>query len=388
MRRAQTEDGSMVLSEIEQMRSTSTLPARFWDQVMEQFSAFQGGAGPLDHFISQDMLRRLFLCTEMEEDETQDTANFIYMTPDEVREYIYLTRSVVKERDAEREEVRTPFEPQTVRIAAGSFLMGMPESEADELKSWGVITPVEGEQTRQHEVMLPEYAISSYPVTVGEFRRFVEDGGYDSPDYWTDLGWKERRGRGWSGDRILGVEEQTYKSTQMVLGEDDLSLPVTNVSWYEAVAYCRWLSARTGRFYRLSTEAEWEKAASWDPSTEQRRRYPWGDEWDPERCSNSESDPGRLTPAGQYPDGKSAYGVGDMVGQVWEWCSSQYRPYPYDAADEREDLERSGTRVLRGGSFQERVAAAVCSCSFRSDLRPGEQHFDVGFRCVRDMSPA
>lgn len=124
------------------------------------------------------------------------------------------------------------------------------------------------------------------------------------------------------------------------------------------------------------------------------RRYPWGNPWDASRCNNKESGPGHTTPVGQYPDGDSPYGVGDMVGQVWEWCSTRYggygeKPqfgYPYKDDDEREELEGDDSRILRGGSWYNDNPAGCCRCGCRLGLNPGGWDDDHGFRCARILS--
>jgi formylglycine-generating enzyme required for sulfatase activity len=220
-------------------------------------------------------------------------------------------------------------------------------------------------------VTLEEYAIARYPVTNAEFERFIQDGGYQTRDYWTDAGWKQKESDGWSQPRYW--EDKKW---------NDPSQPVVGVSWYEALAYCRWLSAKSGREYRLPSEAQWEKAARGTDG----RRYPWGDDWDPDRCNNKENGPGRTTPVGQYPEGDSPYGVGEMVGQVWEWCSSKYAPYRYEPDDGREDLEGDDSRILRGGSWYNSSPAGKCRCGSRYRRGPRGRSDDRGFRCIRTSS--
>jgi formylglycine-generating enzyme required for sulfatase activity len=333
-------------------------------------------AGPLQPFLGDGLLRALLTCTA----EGEPDANFAGpqgLTPDGVRTYIYLTRSAVEEEPADREVERLPFEPQLVRVDSGPFLMGSPESEVDELfrlakeenknaeRGW-----VERE-VPQHEVNLDyDYAIGRYPVTNAEFERFIDDGGYEDPDYWTEAGWQRKEKEDWSQPRFW--DNETWNGP---------SQPVVGVSWYEAAAYCRWLSAKSGRTYRLPSEAEWEKAARGTDG----RRYPWGDAWDPALCNNKARGPGRTTPVGEYPEGESPYGVEDLVGQVWEWCRTKYdSSYPYLADDGREDEEGSDMRIVRGGSWASGSGWCRCGCRYRN--YPRFWHNDGGFRCVRTLS--
>lgn len=341
-------------------------------------------AGPLAEFLGRSLLRALLTCTAPDEPE----ANFADIGPAGVREYIYLTRSTVEEA-SKAEETKLPFEPQMVMVPSGPFLMGTPEKELAELADLGANRDWIQNERPLHEVTLDAYAIGRYPVTNAEFTRFIEDGGYQNRDYWTEAGWQCKEREGWKQPRYWEDE-----------GWNDPSQPVVGVSWYEAVTYCHWLAARTGKPYRLPTEAEWEKAArggllsAKEDRGRQGRRYPWGHTWDVSCCNNRESGLSRTTPVGQYPNGDSPYGAGDMVGQVWEWCSSKYgghedKPqfgYPYRPDDEREELEGSDTRILRGGSWYDSNPAVTCRCSFRFGYSPGDRFNFWGFRCARTLS--
>jgi formylglycine-generating enzyme required for sulfatase activity len=348
------------------------VPGRM-ERAKERETAVEGegvSAGPLSEFLGRGLLRDLLTCTAPDEPD----ANFAGpqgLTPAEVQEYVYLTRSTVEEKEVEEEAARLPFEPQMVTIPAGPFLMGTPESELDELENLGVERKYLEREVPQHEVTLEAYAIARYPVTNAEFERFIQDGGYQTKDYWTEAGWKRKESDGWTQPRLW--EDETW---------DYPSQPVVGVSWYEALAYCRWLSAKSGREYRLPSEAQWEKAARGTDG----RRYPWGDDWDPDRCNNKETGPGRTTPVGQYPEGDSPYDVGEMVGQVWEWCSSKYAPYRYKPGDGREELEGDDTRILRGGSWYNSSPAGWCRCGSRYGDSPGLGDDNRGFRCVRTSS--
>lgn len=269
------------------------------------------------------------------------------------------------EKAAVRPEAVERLVPSWVEVPAGPFLMG---SRPD--------NPLAADDEKpQHEQPMPyAYRIGRYPVTNAEFARFVEAKGYDNKDFWTEAGWK------WKGDR---------KGPARYGGEfDQPDHPVVGVSWYEAVAYCNWLTQTlrasgglaAGEVIRLPTEAEWEKAAR----GEHGREWPWGDEFDPTKANTAEGGPMHTTPVGQYsPAGDSPYGCADIAGNVWEWCSTKWvESYKgYDTrAEEREKLEGTDPRVVRGGAFGN--ASWLVRCASRYRLFPDGWLRYLGFRVV------
>jgi formylglycine-generating enzyme required for sulfatase activity len=152
--------------------------------------------------------------------------------------------------------------------------------------------------------------------------------------------------------------------------------PVAGVGWAEAVRYASFLTEVTGQHWSLPTEAQWERAARGDD----RRRFPWGDLWTPTRANTWESGHSSVTAVGAYAGlGDSPFGVQDMAGNVWEWCSTLFRSYPYDAYDGREDPSSSYPRVLRGGAW--RFSARIARVTYRYPDLPGAYAYDaVGFR--------
>ena len=264
-----------------------------------------------------------------------------------------------------------------------------------------------GEGREQHLFTLPEYRMSRFPVTNVQYAWFIKAGGYRERRWWTDAGWAWREKE--------NVTRPEFRDDGKWNGPD---LPVVVVSWYEAVAFSAWAARTMGEPIRLPTEAEWEKAASWDsgavpavpllkgrsasllrkePGAASRlgetrpggieggrgkpRIYPWGDKWDPSRCNSFRRGPERTTAVGTYsPQGDSPYGCADMAGNVWEWCSSLHAQYPYRPDDGREAMGVEGSRVLRGGSWfndERNVRAAL-----RDRIDPSIRDNNVGFRCA------
>ncbi len=222
-----------------------------------------------------------------------------------------------------------------------------------------------GREQPQHSLTLPAYRIARHPVTVGQFRKFLEAGGYRERRYWTATGWAWRE----------AVDRSTPDFWEDDAWTGDDRLPVVGTSWYEAVAYCRWLSEETGQDYRLPSEAEWEKAARGSDG----RTFPWGNRFDPDRCNVRAGSLGRTVRVGSYSQaGDSPHGCAGMVGNVSEWTLTRFAPYPYDAGDGRDDPEGKAERVTRGGSWHSPVLRARTSSRGMND--PFFADNDLGFR--------
>ena len=258
-----------------------------------------------------------------------------------------------------------------VRVPAGRFVMG---TDADDFAY--------DNERRAHEIDLPGFWIDTVPVTNRGYLEFVEDGAYRRPELWSDGGraWlDESRAEApgnWSRDGRDGWRVRHLFAVRP-LPEDE---PVMHVTFWEAEAYARWAGKR------LPTEAEWEKAASWDPERGVKRRYPWGDEpWTPERANLDQLAFGPA-PVGAYPAGASAYGVHQMAGDCWEWTSSDFAAYPgfeaFPYAEYSEVFFGPDYKVLRGGSWATRPG--VARATFRNWDYPIRRQIFTGIRCARD----
>jgi formylglycine-generating enzyme required for sulfatase activity len=187
-----------------------------------------------------------------------------------------------------------------------------------------------------------------------------------------------------SDDDFEALLEKWYplgRQTQPALWNDDAfnnsAQPVVGVCWHEARAYCAWLSAQTGQHFRLPMEAEWEAAAR----GKQGRRYAYGDDFDATRCNTFETHIRRTTPIGVFPGGETPEGLIDMSGNVWEWTSSLYKPYRYNASDGREELiTGDDRRVVRGGSWS--GDQDVARAAYRLRRLPVNRNDYLGFRVV------
>lgn len=247
---------------------------------------------------------------------------------------------------------------------------------------------------------VPPFAIAQYPITNSQFAKFIEAGGYTDRTYWTNNGWQRKEEKNWTGPRYLDDAEWN--------GAD---YPVVGVSWYEALAFCQWLSAATSENITLPTEQQWQRAAQGD----EEYFYPWGNEFDPTHCNADSGTAARTTPVTQYPDGASPYGVMDMVGNVWEWCLTDYMtgktdngddyqlppkprrvafdmqnaPKPGDANYHAEDFEPvlyGPSRVIRGASFYDNRFVARTAARYLSTLDERGLEGYLGFRVVCNIT--
>jgi len=240
---------------------------------------------------------------------------------------------------------------------------------SDEARQWAAKGRFDRERP-VHTVIVSCFEMAYAPVTVGEFRQFLIGEGYRIRRIWTDAGWAWRDAVGREAPDHWGRSPWT----------DDERLPVVGVSWYEALAYARWVSARTGRPHRLPTEAEWERSARGSDD----RLYPWGTDFDPSRCNTRTAGVRRTLPVGSHsPSGDSPFGCAEMIGNVSEWTRTQYAGYPYSSRDGREELAGDAPRTIRGASwFSPDLRARVCSRGYND---PWFSDHDVGFRLVCDL---
>ncbi len=263
--------------------------------------------------------------------------------------------------------------PREVLIPAGPFTMGT------STEAWAL-----DNERPAHTVSLPAFYLDTTPVTNAAYQEFLADGGYEEPRWWSPAGWDHRQRAGLAAPLYWRREGSGWVRTRFGVTEPvPPAEPVVHVSWYEAQAYAAW----AGR--RLPTEAEWEKAARHDPATGRSRRFPWGDEDPAPDRANLGQHYLQPAPAGSYPRGASPAGVRQLIGDVWEWTSSDFLPYPGFTAwpyKEYSEVFFGGEyKMLRGGSFG--VDPVACRGTFRNWDYPVRRQIFAGFRTARDAEP-
>ncbi len=235
-----------------------------------------------------------------------------------------------------------------VPVPAGRFIRGSNKIDAfQQAKELGSKKPWYKDEYPQHEINLPFFYIDQYEVTNAEYKVFIDATDWRPPPY--------------------------FKNGSVPPGAENY--PVSNINWYEADRYCQWAEKR------LPTEAEWEKAARGPDG----REFPWGDDFEKIK-KNAANDPnaGEIAPVGSFIESMSPYGVMDMAGNVWEWTSDWYRPYP-NATFETE-LFGQKQKVFKGGGGG-RVGHYVLPLfyrgAYRSSIAPEQAFSDLGFRCAK-----
>ena len=232
-----------------------------------------------------------------------------------------------------------------------------------------------------HEVVLDTFEIDAHPVTNGGYVAFIADGGYERRDLWSEEGWN------WRTDAALDApaywlrrDGEWWHRVMDLERPVDPWRPVCHVCYWEAEAFARWAGKR------LPTEAEWEVAATWDPAEGRARRFPWGDAPPSPLVANVDQLSFDTAPVGAYPEGISPLGCLGMIGDIWEWTSSDFGAYPgyetFPYPEYSEVFFGSDFKVLRGGSWATRSGAI--RGTFRNWDYPIRRQIFSGFRCARD----
>jgi len=280
-----------------------------------------------------------------------------------------------------------------VKIPAGKFVRGSNKEDTEGMQArYGFASPLYQDEHPEARIHLDEFWIDVYEVTNKAYKNYIQNTNRMMPFAWVNNGYAldEPQMRAMDVDKLRKIaldyfklDVDTTKMDKTALINAMLAqqvkfdkLPVSGVNWYNAREFCQWRSAR------LPSELEWEKAARGPDGLE----YPWGNEWDP-KITNTGDDSGweeGIAPVGSYENNKSPYGVYDMSGNVWEWVSDWYAPYP-DSKFQSPAFGKTN-RVIRGGGGG--VGHYAISYFFRGATRqfsePEMESDDVGFRCARD----
>lgn len=270
---------------------------------------------------------------------------------------------------ARRFAAQAPFASEMVEFPGGRVTIGT----EDRSEAYDNERPL-------HHVDLTRFLIDRTPVTNGRYLDFMNDGGYKREELWSEAGRRWLAETGTESPKYWQRDGNTWTSRVMDLTREvDPTRPVCHVCFYEADAFARW----NGK--RLPTELEWEAAASWDPSSQTARTFPWGDGADP-TLANIDQLAFETAPVGTFDENVSPIGCYGMIGDVWEWTSSDFRGYPgfrsFPYREYSEEFFGSDYKVLRGGSWATRPGAI--RNTFRNWDYPIRRQIFSGFRCARD----
>lgn len=266
---------------------------------------------------------------------------------------------------------RAPVPGAMVRFAGGRVRIGTDDR-----------TQAYDNERPSHEIELAPFDIDVTPVTNLEFMEFMERGGYDAREHWSEAGWEWRTATGIRAPKHWTRDEQGAWTTRTMDLHEPLNpmKPVCHVCYYEAEAYARSVGKR------LPTEQEWEAAATWNPETGEQQRAPWGNEPASLSLANVDQLGFGTARVGAYTRNVSPTGCYGMIGDVWEWTSSDFTGYPgfvaFPYAEYSEAFFGSEYKVLRGGSWA--TSADVARATFRNWDYPIRRQIFAGFRCARD----
>jgi len=232
-----------------------------------------------------------------------------------------------------------------------------------------------------HKFWLEDFSIDRAPVSVSDYLEFINDGGYQNFRWWHSAGWEKVNTEHWQAPLYWEQHQgewmiRDFAGLHRVV--DKAGEPVSHVSFLEAFAYAKWAGKR------LPTEAEWEKAATWSRSVNAKQDFPWGVSPPDESHANLfENGLWSVAPIGSFPAGQTTNGCHQMIGDVWEWTTSDYVPYPgfQSEFDEYNDKWFVGQKVLRGGSFA--TPRIHIRSTYRNFFYPHERWMISGFRCAK-----
>ena len=341
---------------------------RVLERMIEQISSESGNLTDAEGYDQEYFLSLVLLHEQMHDEAITYTRQTLSYPPPRI--------TVVNSVPFAEQEAALPQKKNDLNdaeITGGKFILGKIPEEG---------FAFDNEQLA-HEIEIAPFAIAKTTVTNGEFKHFVEDGGYKRRELWTAEGWQWRTASGaehpvyW---RREGNDRWLRRNFDEWVALDD-RMPVIHVNWHEANAYCRWANRR------LPTEAEWEMAASGEPPTngqgvaERKRRFPWGDNSPTLERANLDWRAMGCIPVDALPAGDSAFECRQMIGNVWEWTTSDFNPYPGFVAGPYKEYSApwfGDHKVLRGGCWVTR--SRLIHNTYRNFYTPDRRDVWAGFR--------